>query len=86
MDGSSSTLVTVVEIVEGWREGLKYLSTVHLQTGNEMMMVKGDSTHVFCYEIAIHHSLPAKKGTTRRFVGIYDVDLLKEKKEWKISG
>ncbi|MDD1678974.1 MAG: nuclear transport factor 2 family protein [Methanomicrobiales archaeon] len=86
MGGGPPAFVPAVEIAAGWEEGLQDITAVHHQIGNELVTVDGDSAHVFCYGIALHHSPRARKGTTKRFVGTYDLDLLKEKQEWKISG
>jgi hypothetical protein len=86
MGGGPPATVPAVEIAAGWEDGLRDIAALHHQIGNELMTVDGESAHVFCYGIALHYSPHAKGGTTRRFVGTYDLDLQKVDQEWKISG
>jgi hypothetical protein len=86
MTGEPPALVPAEEIAAGWEKGLADIAAVHHQIGNELVTVDGEKAHVFCYGIALHFSPLAKNGTTRRFVGSYDLDLEKQGEEWEIAG
>jgi hypothetical protein len=86
MTGEPPALVPAVEIASGWKKGLADIPAVHHQIGNELVILDGGTAHVSCYGIALHHNPLAKNGTTRRFVGSYDLDLKKQEEEWKITG
>jgi hypothetical protein len=84
MTGEPPALVPAVEIASRWEKGLADIAAVHHQIGNELVTIDGGKAHVFCYGIALHFSPLAKNGTTRRFVGSYDLDLVKQDEDWKI--
>jgi hypothetical protein len=84
--GGAPQVLPAETIVQGWEQGLQNLTAVHHQTGNELVTVHGDQAHVFCYGIALHHRTTPDRTYTRRFVGSYDLDLVKVSGTWKISG
>ncbi len=84
--GGQSVTVTPQEIVDGWDKGLKALKAIHHQAGNFLVDITDNEANLFCYGVAWHY-LPNKTNrNTRTFVGSYDVHLVKQDREWKISG
>ena len=86
MAGGEPKNLTGSDIVQGWEQGLRNITAVHHQIGNELVSIDGDSAHVFCYGIALHHKVTPLRNYTRRFVGTYDLNLVRWGVEWKISG
>ncbi|SMC20775.1 SnoaL-like domain-containing protein [Andreprevotia lacus DSM 23236] len=76
---------TPQQITAAWQGGLKHLIAVHHQIGNLRISVQGDEAQAFCYGTASHY-LPNPSGqNTRTFVGSYDLALIRQDGDWRIS-
>ena len=84
--GGAPRLITPDTITREWDEGLQHVPVLHHQIGNELVTLNEQQAHVFCYGIALHYAPTARNGTTRRYVGTYDLDLEKGEEGWNISG
>jgi hypothetical protein len=74
------------KITEMWDAGLKDLDAVHHQAGNYIIEINNEEADVLAYSIASHYSKDAKNGTTREFVGSYNLHLKKTENGWRIDG
>ena len=76
---------TAAAVVDGWRESLSHLEAIHHQAGNYEVEVHGEEAAATCYGTAFHY-LPNDAGpSTRRFVGTYDLHLIKYRGGWRID-
>lgn len=86
MVGGSPAAMTPAEVAAAWAEGFRSLDAVHHQVGNFRTSLRGDSATVRCYGIALHHrggiAAPEK---TRRFVGTYELDVVRAGGGWRIT-
>jgi hypothetical protein len=73
------------EICAVWKEGLEGLDAVHHQAGNYMIEIAQDIAKVKAYSIASHYKKEATNGTTREFIGSYDLSLIKSLQGWRIN-
>jgi hypothetical protein len=80
-----SGLVPAGQIVTNWQQGLAPIDAVHHQVGNFRVALNGDRAAVSCYGIAYHFRAKATGGTTRVFVGSYDVGLQRQDSGWRID-
>jgi hypothetical protein len=85
MAGGEPVTMTPQQIVDGWEEGLREVKAIHHQAGNYLVTVMGDEALAFCYGVALHHLTGEARGTTRRFVGSYDLYLTREGDSWRIN-
>jgi hypothetical protein len=77
--------VTAKEICDNWRQGFKELDAVNHLAGNYLITLSGDhDAEVHAYATATHYKESAKNGTTREFVGTYDIRLSKNSLGWRI--
>lgn len=72
-------------VTEMWDTGLKDLDAVHHQVGNYIIEISKDTAKVKCYSIASHYKSGAQNGTTREFIGDYDLVLIKLESGWRIN-
>lgn len=83
--GGEPEHTTPVDIVEGWKATLGSLDAVHHQVGNYEVSVHGDRAEASCYGTAFHF-LPNEAGdAVRRFVGTYDIGLVKRRGAWCVE-
>lgn len=83
--GGDPVVLTPREIAGAWEAGLAPIKAVHHQVGNFRVTVEGDGATVFCYGVAFHYR-PVKSGNSvRRFVGTYDLHLVRSGSSWKID-
>ncbi|MDJ0646499.1 MAG: nuclear transport factor 2 family protein [Flavobacteriaceae bacterium] len=73
------------EICTNWENGFKDLDAVNHLGGNYVVTINDDKATVFAYATATHYKEKAKKGTTRNFVGTYELQLVKNHNGWRID-
>ncbi len=73
------------DIVEDWRVGLAELDEVHHQSGNHLIDLQGDVAAVHADAIAVHVKNSASNGTTRTFVGSYDLGVERTSAGWRVN-
>ncbi|MEM1001235.1 MAG: nuclear transport factor 2 family protein [Bacteroidota bacterium] len=78
-------LRTAQSICDEWQEGFKDLDAIHHQTGNYIIDILGEQAKAKTYGIAIHYKEDAIEGTTREFVGSYDIELNHFSVGWRIT-
>ncbi len=76
---------TAKAICETWQKGFVGLDAVNHLAGNYIINVKREQADVFAYATATHYKKTAKKGTTREFVGTYDLHIVQTKNGWRID-
>jgi hypothetical protein len=74
MDGPAKELPASA-ICDLWRQGFKGIDHVHHHAGNFIVEFYNEEVEakVFCYATAFHHKKAATKGSTREFIGSYDL-------------
>ena len=72
-------------ICKMWAEGFAGLDAIHHQAGHYLINVSGDKADIFAYAVATHYKKAAKNGTTRSFVGSYDLKAELTDKGWRLS-
>ena len=77
--------LTGEQICDIWKVGLKELDAVHHQAGNYIIEIENNTAEVKAYSIASHYKKDAAKGSTREFVGSYDLSLTKNQQSWRIN-
>jgi hypothetical protein len=73
------------EICKNWEQGFQGIDSVHHQAGNFVVTLNGTNAGVFCYAVAFHYKKDATQGTTREFVGSYNVQLNQTAHGWRIN-
>jgi len=87
LGGGAPTLMKATAIRDAWNEGFNGIDAVHHQAGNYLVNFP-DKSHadVYCYAIALHYKQNATLGTTREFVGSYNISVVLTNKGWRIDG
>ena len=86
MGSDQATRLPSDQICRMWEEGFKGLDAIHHQAGNYLIDVNKKKATAVAYSIASHYKASATKGTTRTFVGSYDLHLVKMNMGWRIDG
>lgn len=83
--GGTDSNVTSADICDMWKDGFKDLDAVNHLAGNYIVKIINDqSAEVFAYATATHFKESAKNGTTREFVGTYNLKLSNSGMGWRI--
>jgi hypothetical protein len=83
--GGVHTEKTSEEICNEWEAGFGGLDAVNHLAGNYLVDIRGSEASVFAYATATHYKEATTKGTTREFVGTYDLHLKKGPEGWRID-
>ncbi len=84
--GGMASEVTAFQICDNWEEGFRELDAVNHLAGNYLVRIVNESTaEVFAYATATHFREKAKNGTTREFVGTYNIKLTYTSLGWRIN-
>jgi hypothetical protein len=67
-----------------WRKSFEGLDAINHLAGNYLVQINDHLATVFAYATATHYKASATKGTTREFVGTYNIRLLKHSYGWRI--
>lgn len=67
-----------------WKKGFEGLDAINHLAGNYLVQINDHLATVFAYATATHYKASATKGTTREFVGTYNIRLLKHGYGWRI--
>ena len=73
------------EICENWQQGFQDLDAINHLAGNYLVTINDHRADVFAYATATHYKKNAKRGSTRDFVGTYDLSLVKNPEGWRIT-
>ena len=71
-------------ICELWEKGFAGIDSINLLAGNYLVEIHDMVATVFAYATGTHYKASATKGTTREFVGTYNIRLMKHGNGWKI--
>lgn len=86
LTGSPASNASPRHVAAAWADGFKPLDHVHHQVGNFRTRIDGAAATVRCYGIALHHRAKiAAESKTRRFVGTYELDLVRGQDAWRIT-
>ena len=84
--GGSAEQMSAKAICDMWEAGFKELNSVNHLAGNYLVTMEGeDAAQVYAYATATHYKASAKYGTTREFVGTYDLKLIRNQHGWRIN-
>ena len=72
------------DICSLWKKGFEGLDAINHLAGNYLVQINDHLATVFAYATATHYKASATKGTTREFVGTYNIRLLKHGFGWRI--
>ena len=86
LTGEAVRKVPAKEITDGWEAGLRPLESVHHQMGNLLIsFTSGDHAIATCYATAIHYLPNEKGGSTRTYVGSYELGMARTVHGWRIE-
>ena len=82
--GGPNEYLTAKAICDMWEAGFEGIDQINHLAGNHLVRIDGNSAEVFCYATATHFKAAATQGTTREFVGSYDMKLSMTEAGWRI--
>lgn len=82
--GEKPSLLPARDICALWKNGFTGLDAVHHQAGHYLIDVQENEADIFGYAIASHYKKAAQKGTTRIFVGSYDLKAIRSPHGWRL--
>jgi len=82
--GSPKEETSSKAICELWKKGFAGIDSINHLAGNYLVDIHDMVATVFAYATATHYKASATKGTTREFVGTYNIRLMKHGTGWKI--
>jgi hypothetical protein len=83
--GEKPSLLPARDICALWKNGFIGLDAVHHQAGHYLIDVRENEAAIFAYAIASHYKKAAQKGTTRSFVGSYDLKAIRSAHGWRLD-
>ncbi|MEM6736139.1 MAG: nuclear transport factor 2 family protein [Bacteroidota bacterium] len=83
--GGVAETMTSQAIAGMWAKGFDGLDAINHLGGNYLINTSGDTGEVFTYATATHYKADAAEGTTRTFVGTYNLGIEKINDNWKIN-
>lgn len=72
-------------ICDEWTNGFKDLDAIHHQAGTFIIDINGSVATAKAYAIASHYKKDATNGTSREFIGSYDIHFTKIENSWKLD-
>jgi hypothetical protein len=76
---------TARDICETWKNGFVGIDSVNHLAGNYIIELTGQTANAFAYATATHYKKAAVNGTTRDFIGSYEIHLTGTEKGWRID-
>ncbi|HEY1869964.1 MAG TPA: nuclear transport factor 2 family protein [Chitinophagaceae bacterium] len=83
--GGEKKNTTARDICETWKKGFAGIDSVNHLAGNYIIEMAGQTANAFAYATATHYRKAAVNGTTRDFIGSYEIHLAKTEKGWRIN-
>ncbi len=83
--GGAANMMYAKDVCELWRQGFAGLDAVHHQAGHYLITVTNDHADIYAYAVATHFKRAAKNGSTRTFVGSYDLVAVRAEQGWRLS-
>ena len=83
--GDKPGMIEARTVCKMWSDGFRELDAVHHQAGHYLINVNNDKADIFAYAVATHYKKTATKGTTRAFVGSYDLKAERMPDGWRLS-
>jgi hypothetical protein len=85
MGAGEARMMHSEEICTNWKTGFEDIDVVNHLSGNYLININGERANVFAYATATHFKSSAKLGTTRQFVGTYNLHLVHNPRGWRID-
>lgn len=85
MGAAKAETISARNLCNTWEHGFEGLDAVHHQAGNYLIDQDISSASVYANAIASHYKASAKNGTTREFVGSYEIGLSETRDGWRIN-
>jgi len=83
--GGIAEKITSKAVTEMWASGFKGLDAINHLGGNYLIKTEENKGEVYAYATATHYKADATEGTTRTFVGTYNLGIEKVNGEWRIN-
>ena len=83
--GGSPQTMDAKNVCKLWSDGFIGLDAVHHQAGHYLIKVFEYKADIFAYSVATHYKKAATKGTTRSFVGSYELKAEHTDIGWRLS-
>ena len=83
--GEKPSLLPAGDICALWKNGFTGLDAVHHQAGHYLVDVQENEAFIYAYAIASHYKKAAQKGSTRIFVGSYDLKAIRSPQGWRLN-
>jgi hypothetical protein len=72
-------------VCEMWNEGFAGIDAIHHQAGHYLVEFTKGGADIFAYAVATHYKKAATKGSTRTFVGSYDLKAVRTAGGWRLT-
>jgi len=83
--GEAPKILPAKEICDMWQEGLKNMDAIHHQAGHYIIEVNGPGADIYGYAMAMHYKKTAIHGSSRLFVGTYNLKAVDTAVGWRLS-
>lgn len=83
--GGDNKRTTAWNICDIWKNGFAGIDSVNHLAGNYIIEITGRSANAFAYATATHYKKAAVNGTTRNFIGSYEIHLAESGNGWQID-
>jgi len=85
VNGKPAETLAAKAICDMWSQGFTGIDAVHHQAGHYLITPNGDSANIYAYAVAMHYKKAAVKGSTRTFVGSYNMKAVQTIGGWRLS-
>ena len=83
--GGEKMETTAENICAIWKNGFEGIDAINHLAGNYLIHINDNTASAFAYATATHYKASATKGSTREFVGTYNIGLIKNENGWRID-
>ena len=83
--GGEKMETTAENICAIWKKGFEGIDAINHLAGNYIIEINNNIAVAFAYATATHYKASAIKGSTREFVGTYNIRLIKNENGWRID-
>ena len=82
--GGEASDTSAIAICEMWDTSFKGIDSINHLGGNYLINIDDKNISAFAYSTATHFKKSAKNGTTREFVGTYEMKITGDSENWRI--
>ena len=83
--GGEPALLPATTVCTMWQKGFEGLDAVHHQGGHYLITVNAGVADIYAYATASHYKKTAAKGSTRIFVGSYNLKATLTTTGWRLT-